>query len=145
MRAEPSRAPRFFADRCRAAGCTLGAAHHRHCAHNGNAAPDALRRNFSGIFLFPPWQSFELPKSILAEPSPFTVANDLLTPTMELRRHQLLRKYGPAIDELYNVLNRRQQHGGGGGKAGPGGGDGAGRAAGEGREAAGAGAGKGGP
>lgn len=31
-------------------------------------------------------QSFELPKAILLEPKPFSVDNDLLTPTFELRR-----------------------------------------------------------
>ncbi|KAL4436674.1 hypothetical protein ABPG75_003813 [Micractinium tetrahymenae] len=89
-------------------------------------------------------KSFELPKSILLEPSHFSVANDLLTPTMELRRHQLLRKYGPAIDEMYDVMKQRQQCGGGGGDGRPNAKGGPGKAAGEGKEAAGAGAGDGG-
>ncbi|MEJ2344473.1 MAG: long-chain fatty acid--CoA ligase [Gammaproteobacteria bacterium] len=35
-------------------------------------------------------------------PEPWTVDNGLLTPTMKLRRAQILRKYAAAIDALYN-------------------------------------------
>lgn len=38
-------------------------------------------------------QSFELPKAIHIESECFTVDNELMTPTFELRRTQLLRKY----------------------------------------------------
>ncbi|KAL4435216.1 hypothetical protein ABPG77_001898 [Micractinium sp. CCAP 211/92] len=87
-------------------------------------------------------KSFELPKSILLEPGCFSVANDLLTPTLELRRHQLLSKYGPAIEKLYAVMRQRQQGGGGDGRAA--GREGAGGQAGQGREPAGAGGNDGG-
>ncbi len=70
------------------------------------------------------------------------MANDLLTPTLELRRHQLLRKYGAAIEKLYAVMRQRQQGGGGDGRAA--GREGAGGQAGQGREAAGAGGNDGG-
>lgn len=45
-------------------------------------------------FTLPP-QSFELPKAVHVEAELFSPANELLTPTFELRRTQLLRKYEP--------------------------------------------------
>lgn len=52
-------------------------------------------------------QSFELPRAIHIESKPFSVANDLLTPTFELRRAALLKKYKRQVGmqlDLYTPL-----------------------------------------
>lgn len=55
-----------------------------------------------------PVQSFELPRAIHIESEPFSVANDLLTPTFELRRAALLKKYkrqvGHAIRFVHSIV-----------------------------------------
>jgi len=47
---------------------------------------------------------FETPKAIYLEPEPFTVENDLVTPTFKLKRHQLKEKYETKIVELYAAM-----------------------------------------
>ena len=54
-----------------------------------------------------PVQSFELPKALHVEAEPFSVDNDLLTPTFELRRQQLLKKYAAVVDELYDAMKHK--------------------------------------
>jgi long-chain acyl-CoA synthetase len=44
---------------------------------------------------------YEIIKAIHLEPEPFTVDNDLLTPTLKLKRPQLLKRYGDVIDQMY--------------------------------------------
>lgn len=55
-----------------------------------------------------PPQSFELPKALHVECRPFTVDNDLLTPTFELRRAQLLRKYEAQVGRLESGVKERR-------------------------------------
>ncbi|GAB4815489.1 hypothetical protein N2152v2_002535 [Parachlorella kessleri] len=50
---------------------------------------------------------FELPKAVLLEPAGFSVANDLLTPTLELRRRQLSERYAPQIEAMYAGLKAK--------------------------------------
>lgn len=52
-------------------------------------------------------KAFELPKAIHVEEEPFSVANDLLTPTFELRRQQLLKRYSGVVDGLYESMKSR--------------------------------------
>ncbi len=41
------------------------------------------------------------------EPQPFSVDNDLLTPTFKLRRPQLLKRYKAEVDEMYEALKAK--------------------------------------
>ncbi len=70
------------------------------------AAPAALPQAASSCYLASPCpsQSFELPKAIHLESECFTVDNELMTPTSELRRTQLLRKYEPQVGAFVLLL-----------------------------------------
>ncbi|KAI9029423.1 hypothetical protein DFJ74DRAFT_703232 [Hyaloraphidium curvatum] len=49
--------------------------------------------------------SFEIPKSLYLEPKPFSMENDLLTPTFKNKRPQLKKFYGGKIKALYAMLD----------------------------------------
>ena len=58
-------------------------------------------------------QPFELPKAVLLEPEYFSVANSLLTPTLELRRRQLRERYADSVETMYAGLGAKAAaHGG---------------------------------
>ncbi|KAG0275830.1 hypothetical protein BGZ95_008334 [Linnemannia exigua] len=46
-------------------------------------------------------KSFEIPKAVLIEPSPFTIEGGMLTPTLKIKRHPVVQAYRKQIDELY--------------------------------------------
>ena len=48
--------------------------------------------------------SFEQVRAICLISEPFTVDNDLLTPTFKLKRHQAKERFQPEIDALYRSL-----------------------------------------
>ena len=50
---------------------------------------------------------FEIIKALHLEPRPFSVEDDLLTPTFKLKRPQMLKKYQAEVDALYKELNGR--------------------------------------
>ena len=47
---------------------------------------------------------FEQVQAICLVPDPFTVENDLLTPTFKLKRHQAKQRFQAQIDVLYRSL-----------------------------------------
>ncbi|HEY3233739.1 MAG TPA: long-chain fatty acid--CoA ligase [Polyangiaceae bacterium] len=47
------------------------------------------------------FKSFEKPKGFAVVPEDFTIENDLLTPSLKLKRRNVLAKYGAEIDALY--------------------------------------------
>ncbi|CEP14131.1 hypothetical protein [Parasitella parasitica] len=49
--------------------------------------------------------SFEIPKAIYLESSPFTVEKDLLTPTLKVKRHQAKQYYATQIAAMYASLS----------------------------------------
>lgn len=49
-------------------------------------------------------RGFEFAKDIYVSSQPFTIDNDLLTPTFKLKRAQAKRFYQTQIDELYSRL-----------------------------------------
>lgn len=46
-------------------------------------------------------RGFEVVRAAHLTPEPFTVDNDLLTPTLKLKRHQLQRRFQRQIDDMY--------------------------------------------
>ncbi|KAK1358749.1 Long-chain-fatty-acid--CoA ligase [Heracleum sosnowskyi] len=46
-------------------------------------------------------RGFEMLRAVHLEPTPFTIEQDLITPTFKLRRPQLLKQYKECIDQLY--------------------------------------------
>jgi long-chain acyl-CoA synthetase len=52
-------------------------------------------------------QGFEKIKSILLATEPFTVENELLTPTMKLKRANAAKAFRREIDELYKRVNEK--------------------------------------
>lgn len=51
--------------------------------------------------------SFEIPRVVHLEPEPFSVENDLLTPTFKLKRNEARDRYRPHIGRLYQQLAKR--------------------------------------
>ncbi len=56
------------------------------------AAIDRVNRNLSVI---------ERVRQIVVVPEPFTIENEMMTPTMKLRRHVITARYGAALEGLY--------------------------------------------
>ncbi|RHZ04968.1 hypothetical protein DYB26_011701, partial [Aphanomyces astaci] len=48
--------------------------------------------------------SFETVKTIALHPQPFSVDNDLLTPTFKLKRHDAKKAFLPTIKALYSQV-----------------------------------------
>ncbi|KAF9904001.1 hypothetical protein EC991_003147 [Linnemannia zychae] len=46
-------------------------------------------------------KSFEIPRAVLIEPSPFTIEGGMLTPTLKIKRHPVVQAYRKQIDDLY--------------------------------------------
>ena len=49
-------------------------------------------------------QGFELVKALHIELEPFSVDNDLMTPTFKLKRPQLQKRYQAQVDAMYAAL-----------------------------------------
>eukprot|EP01126_Amoeba_proteus_P025839 TRINITY_DN2567_c0_g2_i4.p1 TRINITY_DN2567_c0_g2~~TRINITY_DN2567_c0_g2_i4.p1 ORF type:complete len:271 (-),score=67.78 TRINITY_DN2567_c0_g2_i4:77-889(-) len=50
-------------------------------------------------------RGFEFLKAIHLEPRPFTIENDLLTPTFKIKRPQVTKAFGAELSELYKDLD----------------------------------------
>jgi long-chain acyl-CoA synthetase len=50
-------------------------------------------------------KGFENVKNIYLEPEPFTLENDMLTPTFKLKRFEASKRYKKQIDALYAEIN----------------------------------------
>lgn len=50
-------------------------------------------------------QGFERIKGIMLATEPFTVENDLLTPTLKLKRSEAAKALRKEIDQLYKAIN----------------------------------------
>jgi len=50
-------------------------------------------------------QGFEMIKAVVMHPNEFTVDDDLVTPSMKLKRPQLKKRFQDPIDSLYSTLN----------------------------------------
>jgi long-chain acyl-CoA synthetase len=50
------------------------------------------------------FRSYERPRDCLLTETPFTVDNGLLTPTLKLKRRDVVARYGKALDQLYAKL-----------------------------------------
>ena len=48
------------------------------------------------------FKGFEIIKKIYLSPEPFTVENDLCTPTLKIRRHIAVKRFKEILDKLYN-------------------------------------------
>ena len=48
------------------------------------------------------FKGFEIVKKVYLSPEPFTVENDLCTPTLKIRRHVAKKYFADKIKELYN-------------------------------------------
>jgi long-chain acyl-CoA synthetase len=53
-------------------------------------------------------QGFERIKGVYLASDPFTVENELLTPTMKLKRADAAKAFRKEIDELYSAVNANQ-------------------------------------
>ncbi|KAG0380933.1 hypothetical protein BGX24_002615 [Mortierella sp. AD032] len=55
-------------------------------------------------------KSFEIPKAVLIELSPFTIEGGMLTPTLKIKRHPVVQAYRRQIDELYGEIRHGANH-----------------------------------
>ena len=51
--------------------------------------------------------SFSIPKAVYVETIPFSESNDLLTPSMKLRRANLKKHYATQIEQMRNRINNQ--------------------------------------
>eukprot|EP00967_Tisochrysis_lutea_P087135 scaffold123129_cov21-Tisochrysis_lutea.AAC.7 len=51
---------------------------------------------------------FEIIKAVHLDTEPFTVENDMITPSFKLKRPQLLKKYQDAVSGMYAQLKAEQ-------------------------------------
>ena len=65
----------------------------------------ALLKDFDHIANKKKLQGFEKIRAIQLATEPFTVENDLLTPTMKLKRSEAVKAFRGEIDELYKQVN----------------------------------------
>jgi long-chain acyl-CoA synthetase len=50
-------------------------------------------------------KGFELPRNIYVESSPFSIENDLLTPSFKVKRHDVRKRYAPQFTALYQEIS----------------------------------------
>ena len=50
-------------------------------------------------------RSFELAKKLYLDYIPFSVDNDLMTPTFKLKRHNVAKHYAESIQKMYETLD----------------------------------------
>ncbi|KAJ1562264.1 Long-chain-fatty-acid--CoA ligase 6, partial [Nowakowskiella sp. JEL0078] len=66
-----------------------------------NKSPEELCANVTTIMKGVKSKSYEIPKSILLSAEPFSVDNNMLTPTFKLRRNPIIKKFGNELKGLY--------------------------------------------
>ncbi|CAK4082396.1 unnamed protein product [Aphanomyces euteiches] len=62
---------------------------------------DALLKDLAAVCKKSKLHGFEIPKAIRLHTTPFSVDNDLLTPTFKLKRHEAKKAFMDEIDQLY--------------------------------------------
>ncbi len=50
-------------------------------------------------------KGFELPRAIFIETIPFSIENDLLTPSFKVKRHDVRKRYADSFTELYKSIS----------------------------------------
>lgn len=78
------------------------------------AQPQEIRRELQRLARQHGLAAYEIPRDFLLEDQPFSAENGLLSDAKKLRRPQLKERYGPRLEELYQVLHQRQLHSSGG-------------------------------
>ena len=53
------------------------------------------------------YNRFEIPRAVLLESEPFTVENDLMTPTFKIKRHPVVQQYREKLTGLYNEIHQK--------------------------------------
>jgi long-chain acyl-CoA synthetase len=53
-------------------------------------------------------KGFEIPKAVHLDPTPFTIANDLLTSTFKLKRPNAISRYSMVVEDLYSAIEVAQ-------------------------------------
>ena len=48
------------------------------------------------------WKSYERVKKFIIADEEFTTANDMLTPTLKVKRRNVIKRYGADLDKLYS-------------------------------------------
>lgn len=57
----------------------------------------------------PPPHPLSSPQAVYLESEPFSLQNNLLTPTQKLKRMEARERYQAIIDELYGKLDQKRQ------------------------------------
>ena len=65
---------------------------------------DIIRKSLTEVGASAKLQGFETVKAFYIDPEPFSVENDLLTPTFKLKRPQAVKKYKDIIATMYAEL-----------------------------------------
>eukprot|EP00898_Chlorokybus_atmophyticus_P000752 jgi/Chlat1/1678/Chrsp127S01919 len=69
------------------------------------AASKAVLADMQAVGRAQKLHGFEIIKAVLLTPEPFSVENDLITPSFKLKRPQLKNRFKPQIDAMYQRLN----------------------------------------
>jgi long-chain acyl-CoA synthetase len=52
-------------------------------------------------------KNYEKPQHFLLVPEDFTTANDMLTPSLKLKRRSVLKKYGEDVEKLFREAEKK--------------------------------------
>ena len=74
---------------------------------HSSISSDAMLKEITQILQSKGFPSFSIPKAVFVETIPFSEQNDLLTPSMKLRRANLKKHYATQIEQMRNKINNQ--------------------------------------
>lgn len=55
-------------------------------------------------------KKYEIPSRLLLLETPLSIENEMLTPKLSIKRHIVMKHYGPAVEKLYSDKSGSKVH-----------------------------------